>query len=92
MFEACKVVQYPFNQEIQELDWEMYIRETVAQIVLTHLTICQSRANLTMIAPTPPGHVTDTEDIAVMFVSGHHCHWLEKSDADDLHLLSSKIT
>ena len=71
MFEACKVVQCPFNQEIQELDWEMYIKETVAQIVLTHLTICQSRANHTMIAPTPPGYVIDTEDIAVMFVSGH---------------------
>ena len=24
-----------------------------------------------MIAPTPPGYVIDTEDIAVMFVSGH---------------------
>ena len=42
--EECKVAQYPFtaDQEIQELDWAMYIKETVAQIVLTHLTICQS--------------------------------------------------
>merc|ERR1740129_2395231 len=35
MVEACKVAQYPFtaDQEIQELDWEMYVKETAAQIV-----------------------------------------------------------
>ena len=35
MVEACKVAQYPFSaqQEIQELDWELYLRETANQIV-----------------------------------------------------------
>ncbi|KAL5291966.1 RFC3 family protein [Megaselia abdita] len=36
MLEACKVQQYPFtiNQEITELDWQMYLRETANQIML----------------------------------------------------------
>jgi len=36
MVEACKVAQYPFSgqQEIQDLDWELYLRETANQIVL----------------------------------------------------------
>jgi len=35
MVEACKVAQYPFtaNQPIQDLDWEMYLKETANQIV-----------------------------------------------------------
>lgn len=35
MTEACKVQQYPFSatQEIQELDWEVYLKETAKQIV-----------------------------------------------------------
>ena len=35
MVEACKVAQYPFSaqQEVQELDWELYLRETANQIV-----------------------------------------------------------
>ena len=35
MVEACKVAQYPFSgqQEIQDLDWELYLRETANQIV-----------------------------------------------------------
>lgn len=35
MLEACKVQQYPFtvNQEITELDWQMYLRETANQIM-----------------------------------------------------------
>merc|ERR1711874_170602 len=35
----------------------------------TLLTFSQSRA--TMAAPTPPGYVIDTDELAVMFVSGH---------------------
>lgn len=36
MLEACKVQQYPFtiNQDITELDWQMYLRETANQIML----------------------------------------------------------
>uniref|UniRef100_T1GZC7 Replication factor C C-terminal domain-containing protein n=1 Tax=Megaselia scalaris TaxID=36166 RepID=T1GZC7_MEGSC len=36
MLEACKVQQYPFtvNQEITELDWQMYLRETANQILM----------------------------------------------------------
>jgi len=35
MVEACKVAQYPFSatQSIQELDWEVYLKETASQIV-----------------------------------------------------------
>merc|ERR1711936_799728 len=35
MVEACKVAQYPFSatQPIQELDWEVYLKETASQIV-----------------------------------------------------------
>ena len=35
MTEACKVQQYPFSadQVIQDLDWEMFLRETAQQIV-----------------------------------------------------------
>lgn len=35
MVEACKVAQYPFSatQPIQELDWEVYLKETANQIV-----------------------------------------------------------
>ena len=35
MVEACKVAQYPFSgtQPIQDLDWEMYLKETANQIV-----------------------------------------------------------
>ena len=35
MTEACKVQQYPFSndQEITELDWEIYLKETAQQIV-----------------------------------------------------------
>ena len=35
MVEACKVAQYPFSpqQEVQDLDWELYLRETANQIV-----------------------------------------------------------
>jgi len=35
MTEACKVQQYPFqnDQKIQDLDWELYLRETANQIV-----------------------------------------------------------
>jgi len=35
MVEACKVSQYPFSatQPIQELDWEVYLKETAKQIV-----------------------------------------------------------
>lgn len=35
MLEACKVQQYPLtvNQEITELDWQMYLRETANQIM-----------------------------------------------------------
>ena len=35
MVEACKVAQYPFSgtQPIQDLDWEMYLKETASQIV-----------------------------------------------------------
>jgi len=35
MVEACKVAQYPFtgNQPIQDLDWELYLKETASQIV-----------------------------------------------------------
>merc|ERR1712059_183589 len=35
MVEACKVAQYPFvaNQTIQDLDWELYLKETASQIV-----------------------------------------------------------
>jgi len=35
MVETCKVAQYPFtgNQTIQDLDWELYLKETANQIV-----------------------------------------------------------
>merc|ERR1712107_933240 len=35
MAEACKVAQYPFSvtQPIQDLDWEVYLKETANQIV-----------------------------------------------------------
>ena len=35
MTEACKVQQYPFqnDQEIHELDWEIYLRDTAHHIV-----------------------------------------------------------
>jgi len=35
MVETCKVTQYPFtgNQTIQDLDWELYLKETASQIV-----------------------------------------------------------
>ena len=35
MVEACKVAQYPFSatQPIQDLDWELYLKETANQIV-----------------------------------------------------------
>lgn len=35
MVEACKVAQYPFSatQSIQELDWEVYLKETASHIV-----------------------------------------------------------
>lgn len=36
MLEACKVQQYPFTvaQPIAELDWQVYLRETAAQVLL----------------------------------------------------------
>lgn len=36
MLEACKVQQYPFtaNQDIADLDWQVYLRETANQIML----------------------------------------------------------
>lgn len=36
MLEACKVQQYPFTakQEIADLDWQMYLKETANQIIL----------------------------------------------------------
>jgi len=35
MLEACKVQQYPFtaHQEIVELDWQVYLKETANQII-----------------------------------------------------------
>ena len=35
MVETCKMAQYPFSgtQPIQDLDWEMYLKETANQIV-----------------------------------------------------------
>lgn len=35
MLEACKVQQYPFtaNQNVVELDWQIYLRETATQIL-----------------------------------------------------------
>lgn len=35
MLEACKVQQYPFttNQTVPELDWQLYLKETVNQIL-----------------------------------------------------------
>ena len=35
MVEACKVAQYPFSasQPTQDLDWELYLKETANQIV-----------------------------------------------------------
>lgn len=35
MLEACRVQQYPFttNQEVPELDWQIYIRDTAQQIL-----------------------------------------------------------
>ncbi|KXJ79025.1 hypothetical protein RP20_CCG002710 [Aedes albopictus] len=35
MLEACKVQQYPFtvNQEVPEIDWQVFLRETANQIV-----------------------------------------------------------
>lgn len=35
MLEACKVQQYPFtaNQNVVELDWQIYLRETATQII-----------------------------------------------------------
>lgn len=35
MLEACKVQKYPFmaGQEISEMDWEVYLRETASQII-----------------------------------------------------------
>lgn len=35
MLEACKVQQYPFtaNQQIADLDWQIYLKETATQIV-----------------------------------------------------------
>ncbi|XP_055383037.1 replication factor C subunit 3 [Condylostylus longicornis] len=35
MLEACKVQQYPFtaNQDIVELDWQVYLKETANQII-----------------------------------------------------------
>lgn len=35
MLEACKVQQYPFtaNQNVVELDWQIYLRDTATQIL-----------------------------------------------------------
>lgn len=35
MAQACRVQQFPFseNQEVRDLDWELYLRETAQQIV-----------------------------------------------------------
>lgn len=36
MAEACKVQQYPFtaNQTVAKLDWQVFLRETAAQVLL----------------------------------------------------------
>ena len=35
MAQACRVRQYPFtsDQDVDELDWEIYLRETAQQIL-----------------------------------------------------------
>ena len=90
MVEACKVAQYPFSaqQEIQELDWELYLRETANQIVQEQSPrkLNEVRARLyELISHCIPPEVTvgssvfSNHCVIVFFSPGHICRTSERA-------------